>query len=232
MLVYILTLPVLFALVEPNCQFHVTVFRQLHREGFHLELLSSVEIVVGSENCPAWDTCTLALVESISSSFFVKPSELSRAPVSGCSLNVFNVEDPQNKSHPGVVYLYTPLQVSLNLVHSQVVFPLHLRYHAPQLGGGYALATLLRPKLLLQCEQLFEVRSSSLVQAPCPVCSESNCNWIELPYKTNAENFTVPVPVGDGEHLTLVTVVTYLLAFGGCLYLSLAVLNVVHLTNR
>ena len=36
-------------------------------------------------------------------------------------------------------------------VHSQCVLPVHLRYHQPQLGNGFATVTLQPPKVLVKC---------------------------------------------------------------------------------
>lgn len=210
------------------CQFHTTVFRQLRKDGFHLELSSSVEIVTGSDECPTWEDCTIALAEPVGSSFFIKPNEISRGSVAGCSLQRFNVEDPQNKSTQGIVYLYSPLQVSLNLAHAELFLPLHLRYHSPTPGGGYVLTLLKQPEVLLQCRTALKTKQAKIVRRPCPICSETDCDWIQLPYKTNTANFTVPVPVGDTNYLTLVAFVTYLLAIGGCCYISLTIANTVN----
>jgi len=225
MLLTIFILNTLFQTICAKCQFHATVLRQLQRNGLHLELHSSIELVIGSASCPAWENCTLLVAEYLSSSFYIKKNELSKYPIFGCTVDEFNIESPQQKSQDGVVYLYSPLNVNLNLVHANIKLPFHLRYHSPRSGGGHIITTLHRPRLLLQCNEQLDSSQNRKVSAPCPVCSDHNCSWTDVPYKTNAESLSVPVPVGDTNHIALISWVTYVLAFGGSAFLAIAIIS-------
>lgn len=210
-----------------GCRTHATILRQLEREGFHIDIHSLIELVVDVETASKWENCSLVLRENISSSFYVNPdqlSELNRSGVSeACTLDEVNIEAPQHLSKGHTVYVYGQLQRSQNLVFAHLNFPLHLRYHQPKANGGYSLAELNSPVLLINCPNV-DCKNLVKSKAPCLLCGNQICTWTRLPFKTNDHNRTLPVPVGNLNHLWLVRPMTYILTFGGCLYVAFALL--------
>lgn len=212
-----------------GCNTHATILRQLEREGFHIDIHSLIELVVDIEKASLWENCTLVLRESIPDSFYVDPDQLLELKRSGivqaCTLDSVNIETPQHLSKGHVVYVYGRFQRSQNLIYSHLKFPLHLRYQEPKVGGGYSPAILKSPYLLIRCKDSIGCKNIVKSKAPCFLCSHNNCSWMRFPYKTNAHNFTLPVPVGNLNHLPFVAVITYILTYGGGFYILSALAN-------
>lgn len=227
--IYFLTSLCRYCSSDFSCNTHATVFRHIWRDGFHVDISYTIELLVEVEDAARWENCTFALREYISDSFYVNPDQLSNLHRSGllnaCTLDKIDTEAPQHLSKRLTVYVYGHFQKSQNLIHSTLKMPLHLRYHLPRHGGGYSVAEIKAPTLLVQCEDIVECRHLMKTKAPCFYCSQEICNWMRIPYQINIQNFTMPVPVGDLNHLNIVTVITYLLTFGGCIYVVLSLLD-------
>lgn len=212
-----------------GCNTHATLLRQVEREGFHLDIHSLVELVVDVETAPVWENCSLVLREKIPDSFYVNPDQLLDLSRSGqlyaCTPDIVDVETPQHLSNGHTAYLYGSFERSENLIYSHLKLPLHLRYQKPRHGGGYSTAAMKSPTLLIRCKSDVVCDDLPKSKASCFLCSKKMCDWMRIPYKTNVQNFTVSVPVGNLSHLPFVTFITYLLTFGGCFYVLLAVVN-------
>lgn len=212
-----------------GCNTHATILRQFEREGFHIDIHSLIELVVDVETAPIWGNCTLILRENIPDSFYVDPDQLLELSRSGilraCTPDKVNIESPQHLSKGHILYVYGGFQRSQNLIYSHLKFPLHLRYQEPKIGGGYSSAVLKSPHLFIKCKDSINCKNLVKSKAPCYFCGKSNCSWTRFPYKTNAHNFTLSVPVGDLNHLPFVTIVTYLLTYGGGFYVLSALAN-------
>lgn len=210
-----------------GCNSHATIFRQLEREGFHVDANLLIELVIDLETSSKWENCSLLLIEKISNYFYVNPDqllELSRSELLyACTKDKVNIESPQYLSEEHTLYIYSQFQKSQNLIFTHLRFPLHLRYQKPKVNGGYSLAELASPILLIQCPKI-ECINLSKHKAPCHMCGKDLCSWSEFPYKTNNINFTMPVPVGDLNHLWFIYPLTYSLTFGSCFYVVLAII--------
>lgn len=228
---YVFLLAIIFhpTWTDIGCNTHATILRQLEREGFHIDIHSLVELVVDIEKASQWENCSLVLRESIPDSFYVDPDQLFELKRTGilqaCTTDTVNIETPQHLSKSHTVYVYGRFQRSQNLIYSHLKFPLHLRYQEPKIGGGYSTAVLKSPHLMIRCKDSIGCKNIVKSKAPCFFCNHSNCSWMRFPYKTNSHNFTVSVPVGDLNHLPFVTVVTYLLTYGGGFYVLSSLAN-------
>lgn len=210
-----------------GCKTKATMFREIEREGFHITVHSLIELVVDVESAWKWEKCSILLRENISNSFYANPDqlmELNRSRIiQACTPDKINIETPRHLSTGHLVYIYGEMKRSQNLIFVNLNFPLHLRYHEPKVNGGYSMAELKPPVLLLNCPNV-DCKNLFKSKAPCSLCGNEMCSWMRIPFNTNKQNITLPVPVGNLNHLWIIKFLTYFLTFSGSIYIILSVI--------
>lgn len=205
-----------------ECDVHATLLRQVKNDGFHRELHTNVELILGYSSAP-WKECRLILHENLPNSIYVNPAEindLERVGQISALLNLsIDIEAPQHTSKTLMVLQYSEFECAENLLSSTVMLPIHARYHLPKHNGGFYTAVIKRPKLLVHCRQQPKCTKLKKYMLPCYGDSTELCAWTEINYKINTDNLSISVPVGDNEHYVLVAAVTSLVATGGCIYI-------------
>ncbi|KAG8322842.1 hypothetical protein J6590_015831 [Homalodisca vitripennis] len=148
-----------------------------------------------------------------------------RTKVQACANTSVDVEAPEPVSSNLSVLIYSGLERAENLLSAKLVLPVHARYHAPSEDGGYRPITVGTPELFLRCAGNLQCPELASLTLPCYTCSEELCTWTQIPYKTNAENLNMLVPVGNMQHYYLVTFLTFTITTGGAVYILLVMLN-------
>lgn len=205
-----------------ECDIHATLIRQIKNDGFHRELHTNVELILGHSTVP-WKQCRIILSENLPNSIYVNPNELNDlrrlSQISARLNSSIDIEAPQHKSETLMVMQYSELEHTENLLSSILILPIHARYHSPRQYGGFYTAVIKAPKLLVHCSEQPECMKLKKYVLPCYEDSTDTCTWTEVNYKTNADKLNMPIPVGDSEHYMLVAAVTGLVAAGGCIYI-------------
>uniref|UniRef100_A0A1B6EKN5 Phosphatidylinositol-glycan biosynthesis class X protein n=1 Tax=Cuerna arida TaxID=1464854 RepID=A0A1B6EKN5_9HEMI len=211
-----------------DCDFHVTIIRQLENDGFHREIHSLVELL-GGYSIAQRQHCFLALRETLPSGLYVSPDQLEDlarlGQVQACANTSVDVEAPEPVSSNLSVLIYSGLERAENLLSAKLVLPVHARYHAPSEDGGYRPITVGTPELFLRCAGHLQCPELTSLTLPCYTCSEELCTWTQIPYKTNAETLNMLVPVGNMQHYYLVTFLTFTITTGGAVYILLVMVN-------
>uniref|UniRef100_A0A1B6KZA0 Phosphatidylinositol-glycan biosynthesis class X protein n=1 Tax=Graphocephala atropunctata TaxID=36148 RepID=A0A1B6KZA0_9HEMI len=213
---------------KDDCDFHVTIIRQLENDGFHREIHSLVELV-GGYAIVQRQHCFLALRETLPSGLYVSPDQLEDlarlGQVQACANTTVDVEAPEPVSSNLSVLIYSGLERAENLLSARLVLPVHARYHAPTEDGGYRPITVTVPELFLRCAGPLNCPDLTSLTLPCYTCSEDLCTWTQIPYKTNAESLNMLVPVGNMQHYYLVTFLTFTITTGGAIYILSVMVN-------
>lgn len=112
--------------------------------------------------------------------------------------------------------VYSGLARAENLLSAHLVLPVHARYHAPSDNGGYWPVTFGAPELFLRCAGTFDCPTAKMEKLPCYACSDEQCSWMRLPFKTvsvSLIHFTTLTSVAltgmviqgfEGEYLSLI----------------------------
>ncbi|XP_054258536.1 phosphatidylinositol-glycan biosynthesis class X protein [Macrosteles quadrilineatus] len=210
------------------CDFHVTVLRQLENDGFHREIHSLVELM-GGYGIIQRQHCSLALRETLPAGMYVSPDQLDDlarlGQVQACANSSVDTEAPEPASAPISVMVYSGLERAENLLSARLSLPVHARYHAPSDDGGYQTISMGSPDVLIRCAGPLNCPELNTFSLPCYACSEEICTWTQLPYKTNAENLYMQVPVGNLQHYILVTILTFTITTGGAVYILSVMAN-------
>ncbi|XP_067005392.1 phosphatidylinositol-glycan biosynthesis class X protein [Anabrus simplex] len=212
-----------------KCDIHATITRHVENEGFHRELHSLIEVIMGQPKLLT--KCYVVLEELLPSGLYVNPDQLADlrrlGQVSACAQGHVDVEAPKQNSSSHLVHVYSFLEQTQNLLSAKVILPFHLRYHNPKPSGGYAQVHLDAPTLLLHCPVKVPcLEKHKKVIAPCRPCGKAKCQWHSVPYKTNSPNIKLSVPVGNLDHYFLVTVCTLFVTCVAAVYiLSVAIVS-------
>lgn len=59
-----------------ECDIHATLIRQIKNDGFHRELHTNLELILGHSTVP-WKQCRIILSENLPNSIYVNPNELN-----------------------------------------------------------------------------------------------------------------------------------------------------------
>uniref|UniRef100_A0A1B6CAH1 Phosphatidylinositol-glycan biosynthesis class X protein n=1 Tax=Clastoptera arizonana TaxID=38151 RepID=A0A1B6CAH1_9HEMI len=211
--------PVVRSVIRDSLHSLFRIFRNIH---------SLVEIVTSNPILHK-QYCSFVLQEILPEGAFVNTDQLDDlnrfGVVSACANTSVDVEAPQHLSEPISVLIYSNITRKENLLSADLKLPIHARYHSPQPEGGHRTITISPPKVMIKCAKELNCKNLKKVNLPCDQCDETLCSWTQLPFKTNAEILKMLVPVGNTQHYTLVTSVTLLITYCGCIYILSVILS-------
>lgn len=214
---------------EDEFQFNkyiVEIERVIKKSGMHLEVETNINIPF--EELPSH--CHSALVENVTSSFYVDQYEIKRAVGfynSAYFKRNIDVELPSYLSHDHEIMLFAPLEKEEAGFKAHFLTPWHIRYH--EIGGkDYQEVKIMKPKFYLSCkynENTQNLQKHNYIMAPCPSENTSfqkisaQCVYIECKTIFVNEIESIPVPIGIKHHALLVSTLTLLSSWLGVLYI-------------
>ncbi|XP_071106927.1 phosphatidylinositol-glycan biosynthesis class X protein-like isoform X2 [Haliotis cracherodii] len=207
--------------------------RQLHKNGFHRDLTTSVEWLVNPHHRGDIQNCGILLVEKLPPGIYVDPFQLSsRLQFGGPKVLVdaaVNIEMPAHLSPPHTLHVYADLKTVTDndegfSLAASVTLPIHLRYQPPayETSITHVDVVISNPRLFTNCSIK---ESVALLQAPCDHTNASQCLWHEHHYQAEVDSVTCSVPVGNISYLPLVVAVTLLVTGIGCLFIVYVVIT-------
>ncbi|KAK2538692.1 Pigx [Columba livia] len=202
------------------CALHVqaacpdaTVTQELLKDGFHRDLLVTVELGAAGEDAGG---CVVAARIRLPPGIYVDPYELASLQQHNVTKAVLipdavDVEAPEYLATDLLVLLYMEPDPRCSRCF-RAALPVHGRYHRPADGSEEALVVLKSPQVLLCCchNHFAECRKPAEVEAPCLGKNVGPCRWHSLTHKPAHEESILQVPVGLRQHSSLVCVVTLL----------------------
>ncbi|KAK9506740.1 hypothetical protein O3M35_008617 [Rhynocoris fuscipes] len=198
----------------------------LENKGFHRNIRYKLEIQ-DNNTCKEYQTI---IKQVIPSSLYVNKDQLedlSRLGKVTAIVNDFiDIEQPEDVSTSHDVLLFGSFEETAQYtVSSNIYLPVHLRYHLPQVGGGFRSTILPLPKVYVKpCEFSSNSTSKDVTMLPCSADSIKSCLYHLLPYKINDDTLEVLIPVGNSDHYDIVLIITHLITIGGALYIYTVVL--------
>lgn len=197
------------------------ITQTIENEGFHRDIKYLIEFSSNNVNILFSAHCKVALRQDIPLGLFVNPDQIAdlvrvKKLLAYIDGNV-NVETPMHHSEQHSTYIY-----SINDTFSRISLelPIHLRYQRAQITGGFGKVELPKPSLLVHCpEGAILCGSSQKVEAPCDYTGAKSCMWSNVSYKAITNDIEMMVPVGDLDHYPIVSIVTFLVACAGCIYI-------------
>ncbi|CAH1794356.1 unnamed protein product [Owenia fusiformis] len=210
-----------------NIQWHTDLHRSSKNNGFHREVTSKVE--VSTEGGPStFGTCVLLLIETIPMGAYVDIYQLKMGEEYGGPKVIseyIDIEKPDYESTKHDIYIYGNMTRHRGVISGEVTYPLHLRYHRLRKNVEFAEVTLKHPRVLINCSNLKQKLGGNLHQFPCYPHQSTTCTWKELGYTVESPALTFLVPVGNSNHIFLVTTVTIATTLMGCAYILYLVMK-------
>uniref|UniRef100_A0A8D8TIU2 Phosphatidylinositol-glycan biosynthesis class X protein n=1 Tax=Cacopsylla melanoneura TaxID=428564 RepID=A0A8D8TIU2_9HEMI len=214
MISYVLLLSIV-GFVSVSCRSQVTIKRDLLNEGFHRNLVSSIDIYSTSETYP----CSLLLVEYLPGSVYVDSDQILGL-VAKNSLSAFlntsvNIEATADsvQATPFKAFIYPADQLTPKITHS-VELPIHVRYQPATSGGGYKNINVGQPSLFQRCAKDNSEPTDKKYELPCSALDRSLCKWTKLDATITPAILTAGVPVGNTDLGLYVSIVSYVLLYG------------------
>ncbi|XP_014249206.1 phosphatidylinositol-glycan biosynthesis class X protein-like [Cimex lectularius] len=209
-----------------ECNFVLTVSRNINKLGFHRDLSYSFELITNG----VWEECRLCIEEQIPKGLFVNINQIEDlerfGKISALVNATDNIEKPEDESEPQNVKLYTNLTRTFNILTSSVNLPFHFRYHEAQPNGGFKKAVIGPPSVFMTCllSPTF-CRSNNFVELPCSSEVQQTCSFQPMNYHINLEYLEIDIPVGDTNHYNLVLFFTLFVTSSGAIYVLTVIVN-------
>ncbi|KAF7995145.1 hypothetical protein HCN44_004617 [Aphidius gifuensis] len=188
--------------------------------GFHRK----INYTVTMENLDDVSNCYLAIHVNLPTSLYVNVDELADLQRLNentvCSDGETNVEVFAENAGSQQVTICK----YLNSKESNLILPLHQRYHAPLNNASYINVTIPKAKLLLGCEKRIAEYPVSKIDL-CSPCVDLSIKWREVPYKINKDNYIWTIPVGDTSNKDLTIILTILSSIIGTIFVLRALWN-------
>ena len=217
----------------------VWLTRRLEKEGFHRDLITSVQLAWS----PALAGCRLLLYERLPAGVYVDPYQLTR--LHGNHHRVLGPVDIEAMAHDAS-WLDVLSWISLNVTEGEkpdqitveVTLPIHGRYHRADETERVASVYLESPRLFLGCDWENQVASAmepddvnyhacecaQMDSLPCRAVGDAVCEYRPVQVD-NSPTAVLPVPLGDLRDLELVLVGTAVAVTAGTVLLLLVVSN-------
>ncbi|XP_075194821.1 GPI alpha-1,4-mannosyltransferase I, stabilizing subunit isoform X1 [Anomaloglossus baeobatrachus] len=189
----------------------LTVRREILKNGFHRDLVTTVEVHSSAEQM---NSCSILLQETVPSGLFLDPYQLSSLRQHNLTevvlMSLVDLEAPEYLSieSNALVYLRPDPSCAGCFISS---VPIHARYHRPSAQVSDVSIVLQKPQLLVHCSKGFPFSSCldyPLVEAPCAPSGEMKCKWMDIPYTEVKEKLELQVPVGRIQHGAAVCIIT------------------------
>lgn len=204
-----------------SCRSEVTITRELKNEGFHRELVTNIDIYSSSETYP----CFLLLVEYLPNTVYVDSDQILGLKDKTGLLSFLNtsvnieVTSNSEKAIPFKTYIF-PSQQETPKVTRKVELPVHLRYQAPNNGGGYKHVNIGQPTLFQRCSKDNSEPGSQKFDFPCSVEDKKSCKWTKLDATVTPITLTADVPLGNTDFGLYVSVVSFALVYGATFFIA------------
>ncbi|MBN3325550.1 PIGX protein, partial [Atractosteus spatula] len=203
----------------------LTVSRELRKNGFHRELVTSVCCGLGSPK-----NLHFLLVERLPKGIYIDPYQLtSEQHDTGLQVLLdteIDVEAPAYISSAFSALVY-PTRDPASPVCLKAVVPIHGRYHRPSDSGKRtAPIDIENPRLLLRadsCDLPPNFIPYTLTDAPCTALNHSMCRWLQIHSAQEPGPLRLEIPVGDMRLVGFVSAATLLVTLLSCGYLAGAV---------
>ncbi|NXE91364.1 PIGX protein, partial [Menura novaehollandiae] len=207
--------------VQAACR-DTTVTQELLKEGFHRDLLVSVELGEDAGGC------AVAARTHLPPGIYVDPYELATLQQHNLTKavlipDVIDVEAPEYLARDLLVLLYLEPDPRCSRCF-RAAMPVHARYHRPAEEREEVLVVLESPEVLLCCHHNHlsaECWEPAEVDTPCSAENACPCQWHSTKHRPAYKESMLRVPVGLREHNSLVCALT-LLTTGLCSSLILA----------
>lgn len=199
----------------------VMITQNVENEGFHRDIKYLIEFSNENTNILLSSGCKVALKQDVPRGLFVNPDQIADLirirKISAHIDGKINVESPMHLSEPHAIIIYSTNDTFSRI---QLQLPIHLRYQRAQISGGFGKVELPKPSLLVHCpEGSILCGRSQKFQAPCSHAEVNTCMWSNISFKAITNDIETLVPVGDLDHYPIVSIVTFLVACAGCIYI-------------
>ncbi|XP_055599387.1 phosphatidylinositol-glycan biosynthesis class X protein-like [Uranotaenia lowii] len=224
-MVSLIALAVLLASFGSGYSISSFLYMNIHNSGFHREIHYTLKFAGTSKM-----SCDLLLLQQFPASMYVDTDQLTTMKkfkkINSYVPLYVDVEKPESKSSPFVVYLFESLRKEVN-----ITLPIHFRYHEPS-EKKFERIQIESPTLHIQCRNgngKSTLKGLPTQRLPCPSSAmiydydklgdASFCDWQELEFNNVPTVISVLIPVGNSASYKFVLPATILVSWIGSMYL-------------
>lgn len=187
---------------------------ELQKEGFHKTLVYSLSFPSSIEGCG------FTLEQKLPAAVYVDTDELldlvSRRGYNLTYPHFVDIEKSTEKSSGFTVLLHSESQVY------QASIPIHFRYHSAIDGGGFVEVEIKPPALYVNCPNAEPIGEEKCFKEAEALIHK--CNWIQVEdIDFDAKLIAVRIPRGDKSISSLVTAITIVISWVGCVVILVSI---------